>query len=124
MFQQIQLVGRLGSEPELRRTQSGKAVASFSLAVDKPTQGEKKTLWLRVSCWERDAENAAKYLTKGSTVLVIGEVEEPRVFTDRQGNQRASLDITARTVRFLGGKGERTEPVGNVTVDDAEALPF
>jgi single-strand DNA-binding protein len=126
MFQQITIVGRLGQDPESRFTPSGKQVTSFSLAIDRHKGGDKTTLWVRCTAWEQTAEACAKYLSKGSQVLVIGEVEEPRVFTDKSGNQRASLDVTARSVKFLSSKGDaqRVEHVGNVTVDDATEIPF
>jgi single-strand DNA-binding protein len=113
MFQQITLVGNLGSDPEMRYTPSGVAVATFSLAVnrvwnDPNGQRQEKTTWFRISAWRRDAELASQYLSKGRQVLVIGEIEEARTFTDRDGNQRASLEVTARTIRFIGGRGDGT----------------
>lgn len=123
MYQQITLLGRLGNSPEMRYTPAGKAVASFSLAVDKGYGDKKTTLWARVTVWEQQAENCAKYLSKGATVLVLGEVEEPRTWTDKQGNTRASLEITARTVKFIDSKGGGGV-VGEVSVADSEAIPF
>ena len=69
---------------------------------------QEKTVWFRVTAWERDAELVSQYLTKGRQVLIVGEVEEARPFTDRDGNQRASLEVTARTIRFVGGRGDGT----------------
>jgi single-strand DNA-binding protein len=113
MFQQITLVGNLGSDPEMRYTPNGVPVATFSLAVnrvwnDPNGQRQEKTTWFRISAWRREAELVSQYLTKGRQVLIIGEVEEARAFTDREGNQRASLEVTARTIRFIGGRGEGT----------------
>lgn len=109
MYQQITLVGNLGNTPEMRYTPSGAPVASFNLAVNKSWVGQEgqrneKTVWFRVTAWNQTAENVAQYLEKGRQVLVIGEVEEARPWTDREGNQRASLEVTARTVRFLSGR--------------------
>lgn len=109
MFQQIMLVGNLGSDPEMRYTPSGVPVASFSLAVNRvwnsqDGQRQEKTTWFRVTAWRRDAELVSQYLSKGRQVLVLGEVEEARPWTDRDGNLRASLEVTARTIRFLGGR--------------------
>ena len=112
MYQQITLLGRLGNDPEMRYTPAGKAVASFSLAVNRvySRDGERqeKTTWFRVTAWERDAELVSQYLTKGQQVLIVGEVEESRAYTDRDGNQRASLEVTARTIRFIGNRGDGT----------------
>lgn len=111
MYQQITLVGNLGNDPEMRYTPSGVPVASFNLAVNKSWvnqegQRQDKTLWFRVTAWRKQAETVSQYLTKGRQVLVIGEIEEARPWTDRDGNQRASLEVTAQTIKFLGGRGE------------------
>lgn len=106
MYQQITLVGNLGQDPEMRYTPSGVPVTSFSLAVNKSWVGadgqrQDKTLWFRVTAWRKLAETASQYLTKGRQILVVGEVEEARPWTDRDGNQRASLEVTAQTIKFL-----------------------
>lgn len=111
MYQQITLVGNLGNDPEMRYTPSGVAVASFSLAVNKTWtnqegQRQDKTTWFRVTTWRKQAEIVSQYLTKGRRVLVVGEIEEPRPWTDRDGNQRASLEVTAQIVKFLGGRDD------------------
>jgi single-strand DNA-binding protein len=111
MYQQITLVGNLGSDPEMRYTPSGVPVASFSLAVNKTWTGQDgqrqdKTTWFRVTTWRKTAEIVSQYLNKGSKVLVVGELEEARTWTDRDGNQRASLEFTAQTVKFLSGRGD------------------
>jgi single-strand DNA-binding protein len=111
MYQQIILVGNLGQDPEMRYTPSGVPVTTFSLAVNRVWTGQdgqrqEKTTWFRVTAWRRDAELASQFLSKGRQVLVIGEVEEARPWTDRDGNQRASLEVTARTIRFIGSRGD------------------
>ncbi len=111
MYQQITLMGNLGNDPEMRYTPSGVPVASFSLAVNKTWTGQDgqkqdKTTWFRVTTWRKTAEIVSQYLNKGSKVLVVGELEEARTWTDRDGNQRASLEVTAQTVKFLSGRGD------------------
>jgi len=106
-FQQMTLVGNLGNDPEMRYTPSGVPVTSFSLAVNRTWtnqegQKQEKTIWFKVTAWRKLAETVSQYATKGQQVLVVGELEEPRTFTDRDGNMRVSLDVTAQTVRFLG----------------------
>ena len=113
MYQQVILIGNLGNDPEMRYTPSGVPVASFSLAVNKTwtnTEGQKqdKTTWFRVTTWRKNAEIASQYLTKGQRVLVIGELEDARAYTDRDGNMRASLEVTAQTIKFLGKNTEGT----------------
>ncbi len=88
MYQQIILVGNLGQDPEMRYTPSGVPVTSFSLAVNRVWTGQdgqrqEKTTWFRVTAWQREAELASQYLSKGRQVLVIGEA---RAYTDREGN--------------------------------------
>ena len=111
MYQQIILIGNLGNDPEMRYTPSGVAVASFSLAVNRSWTGQDgqrqdKTTWFRVSVWNKQAETVTQYLSKGRQVMVVGEVEEARVFNDRDGNPRASLEVKAQSVRFLGQRGD------------------
>ena len=112
MYQQITLIGNLGNDPEMRYTPSGVPVTSFSLAVTKRWTGQdgqrqEKTLWFRVSAWRKTAENVNQYLTKGSKVLVVGELEEARAYTDREGNLRAALEVTAQNIQFLTPRGEQ-----------------
>ena len=113
MYQQITLVGNLGQDPEMRYTPSGVPVTSFSVAVNKrwtnqEGQQQDKTTWFRVTTWRKQAEVVSQYLTKGSRVLVVGEVDEARPWTDRDGNNRASLEVTANQVRFMSGRDENT----------------
>jgi single-strand DNA-binding protein len=122
MYQQIILIGNLGSDPELRHTASGTPICSFRLAVNKhwTTQdGEKreKTIWFRVSTWQKQAEVANQYLTKGRQVMVIGEVEEPSAYINKAGESAASLEVTARLIKFLGGDHNSD------TVDDETVAP-
>ena len=122
MYQQITLLGRAGQDTDMRYTPSGKAVASFSLAVDKGFGDQKKTIWFRVSLWEKQAESAAKLVTKGMVVLVVGELEEPRTYTDKNGDTRVSLEVTARSWKLVGNVAPK-EPVG-VSVEDSNEIPF
>ncbi len=117
MYQQIMLVGNLGRDPEMRYTPSGVPVSNFSLAVNKryqtqDGQWQDKTLWFRVTAWRRTAETVSQYLTKGAKVLVVGELEEPSTYVDREGNNRVSLEVTAQTVRFLDSRGDNANAGG------------
>lgn len=111
MYQQICLLGNLGSDVEMKYTSSGQPVANFNLAVNKSWtdgQGERKekTTWFRISVWRAQAEICANYIHRGSKVMVIGEVEEARPWTDRDGNAKATIEVTAQTVKFLDGRAE------------------
>lgn len=130
MYQQITLIGNLGGNVELRNTPSGVPVAAFSLATsrtwtDGNGQRQEKTLWLRVTAWRKLGETASKYLAKGSKVLIVGELEEPRTWTDKEGNTRASLEVTASEIRFLDSKSDsRQDTVGDVQLADTAEIPF
>jgi single-strand DNA-binding protein len=113
MYQKTIVVGHLGRDPEMRYTQSGVPVTSFSVATTRKwssASGEQqeKTTWFRVTCWRKLAELTAQYLKKGRLVLVEGDIEAS-AFTDREGNARASLELTATNIKFLGGRGEGGE---------------
>ena len=118
MYQKTIVVGHLGRDPEMRYTQSGVPVTSFSIATTRKwssASGEQqeKTTWFRVTCWRKLAELTAQYLKKGRLVLVEGDIEAS-AFTDREGNARASLELTATNIKFLGGRGEGGEGGGGV----------
>ena len=128
MYQSITLIGHLGGEVESRYTPSGVMVSSFSMAVSrkwtKDGQEQEKTTWFRISVWNKPAEAVATYLGKGSKVLVVGEVENARVFTDRDGNARASLEVTAQNVRFLDSKKSGGDPTDDISVGNEPPIPF
>lgn len=74
--------------------------------------------------WNKQAEIVAQHLAKGRQVMVVGEVEEARAFTDKQGNSRATLEVTAKTVRFLGQRGAGGgDPTDSVNVEEANPMP-
>lgn len=109
-FNKIIIVGNLGRDPELRYTPQGAAVCSFSMATnekrrDKSGELQDITTWFKVTLWRNQAENAAKYLTKGSPVYIEGRlrIEE---WTDRDNNKRYTLDVQATDMQFIGSRGE------------------
>ena len=102
MLNKIFIMGRLTRDPELRRTQSGTAVTSFSLAVDrdyKSQSGEKETDFIDVVAWRSTAEFVSKYFTKGSMIVVSGRLQI-RNWTDKEGNKRRSAEVVADNVYF------------------------
>ena len=105
------LIGRLGSDPEVRYTPSGVAVANFSIATseewkDRDT-GEKKerTEWHRIVAWRRLGEICGEYLSKGKQVYVEGRIQT-RSWDDRDGNKRYTTEIVATDVQFLGSRDD------------------
>lgn len=109
-FNKIIIVGNLGRDPELRYTPQGVAVCNFSVATnekkrDKSGEMQDVTTWFRVTLWRNLAENASKYLTKGSPVYVEGRLglEE---WTDRDGNNRYTLEVQGTEMHFISSRGE------------------
>ena len=124
MFQQIIAVGNLGNDPEMRYTGSGTAVTHFDLAVNKEwtdSAGERqsRTVWMRVTVWRNLAENCAKYLSRGKRVLVVGELEEASAYIDKEGNARASNEVTATRVTFLSPLNNGQDDVENAGESDS-----
>lgn len=106
MLNRIILMGRLTRDPELRRTQSGTAVTSFSLAVDrdfKSQNGEKETDFIDIVAWRATAEFVSKYFAKGRMAVVEGRLQL-RDWTDRDGNKRRSAEVLANSVYFGDSK--------------------
>ena len=102
MLNKIILMGRLTRDPELRRTQSGTAAASFSLAVDrdyKSQSGEKETDFIDVVVWRGTAEFVSKYFAKGRMAVVEGRLQI-RDWTDQNGTKRRSAEVVAESVYF------------------------
>ena len=129
MYQQITLIGNLGQDPEMRYTPSGVAVTHFSVATSRSWTGQdgqrqEKTVWFRISAWRRLAETCNQYLTKGQRVLVVGEVEEPSTWTDREGNTRASLEVRARNVQFLSTRAESEALAAGMGQSDGQGAPM
>ena len=107
MLNHISLMGRLVREPELRRTGSGIAVASFTLAVERDFKeggsNEKKTDYIDCVAWRQAGEFAAKYLAKGRMAAVSGRLQI-RDWTDKDGNKRRSAEVKVENVYFADSK--------------------
>lgn len=115
------LIGNLGKDPELRYTQNGKAVASFSLATtdrfsSRDGDRQEKTEWHRIVTWEKTAENCARFLSKGRSCFVEGRLQT-REWEDKEGVKRRTTEVVAQTVQFLGG------PRGDAGPAEAPAGP-
>ena len=103
MLNHITIMGRLTRDPELRRTASGVAVASFSLAVDRDFSskdgGERETDFIDCVAWRQTGEFVSKYFTKGRMAVVSGRLQI-RNWTDKDGNKRRSAEVVADNVYF------------------------
>lgn len=106
MLNKIIIMGRLTRDPELRRTGSGTAVTSFSLACDrdfKSRSGDKETDFIEVVAWKNTAEFVSKYFGKGRMAVVEGRLQT-RDWTDREGGKRVATEIVADNVYFGDSK--------------------
>lgn len=132
MYQKTTIIGNLGRDPEMKYTPSGKAVTSFSVATSEKWRGNdgeqnERTVWFRVSVFDKAAEAANEYLRKGSKVYVEGRLQGdaatggPRIWNDKDGNPRASFEIVASTVKFLSSKSDGGQQAQAVDESD---IPF
>ena len=132
MYNQITLIGHLGSEVELRYTPTGTPVCTFRMATNSKwtKDGEKteKSVWHRITLWRADAENAAKYLGKGDMVMVVGETEQPSAYINKNQEASAQNEVTGRTIKYLKTKGgaiSGEEHKSSVpTPADVASIPF
>lgn len=124
------IIGNLTADPVQRVTQTGKTVVTFTVAVDRQNGKNNDADFFRVSAWDKLGETCQKYLAKGRKAAVIGSVSAS-AFKGQNGEPHASLEVTARTVRFLTSKGDGAaqdagagaQGDGFVRVDE-EKLPF
>ncbi len=102
------IIGNLGRDPEVRYTQSGQAVASFTVATTETWTGresdrQERTDWHNIVVWGKQAETCGQYLSKGRQVYIEGSIR-PRSYEDRDGNKRYITEIVAQRVQFLGSR--------------------
>lgn len=137
MLNKVFIQGRLCSDPELRHTQSGAAVSSFTLAVDrdfKSHSGERETDFVNCTAWKSVAEFTSRYLSRGRLAIVEGRLQSRR-YTDKDGNNRTAYEVVASSVYFGDSKrdpldklAEDAEPVSDPPIselgENSEDLPF
>ena len=125
MLNHITIMGRLTRDPELRRTGSGVAVASFTVAVDRDFSGrdggERETDFIDCVAWRQTGEFVSKYFTKGSMIVVSGRLQI-RGWTDKEGNKRRSAEVVADNVYF--GENKRSEGAPSAGGYSAPAAGF
>ena len=102
-----QFIGRLGKDPEIRYTQSGSAVASFSLAVGHKYKDKEHTEWVNVSVFGKLAEICGQYLTKGKQVYIAGRMQTEK-WQDKNGQDRYTTKIICNQMQILGSKSDQT----------------
>jgi single-strand DNA-binding protein len=141
MYQKVVIVGRLGTDPEMRYMPDGTAVTNFSVATNRKwtdrSSGEprEETTWFRVSVWGKQAETANQYLSKGRQVLIEGRLKSdpqtggPRMWTAQDGTVRASYELTANLVKFIGSRDDTTTMEGGGAMagpaaQEEDEIPF
>lgn len=139
MLNKVFIMGRLARNPELRRTQSGIAVASFTLAVDRDfkdkASGERQTDWIDCTAWRQAGEFVSRYFTKGRMAVVEGRLQITD-WTDKDGNKRRKTEVVVEQIYFGDSKpaGQSSAPPQNYGAppaqeyteldDDDGELPF
>jgi len=125
-------IGNLVADPQMRTTQSGINVCTFTVAVNKRQKGDAQGAdFFRVSAWRKLGENCQRFLTKGRKVCVVGEVSVS-TYTTQNGETRASMGINAQNVEFLSGANEQhreavqeqPEALGNGWQEVDDDLPW
>ena len=122
MFNLVVLTGRLTADPELKTTQSGISVTSFSIAVDRRYRAgeEKQTDFINIVAWRQQAEFVAKYFKKGNMIGIEGSIQT-RKYTDKNGNNRTAFEVVANNVQFVESKRDSAP---SAVEDNAPAASF
>lgn len=130
MLNHITIMGRLAKDPELRRTNTGTAVASFTLAVDRDFSKENETDFIECVAWKNTAEFVSKYFSKGRMAVVSGKLQI-RGWEDKDGNKRKTAEVIADNVYFGDSKKDAADSATGFSegeyaplMGDDDVLPF
>ncbi len=121
MHQHITILGNVGNVQDLRYTQGGVAVISFSVAVNRKWDGGEETTWWKVAAWRHTAEIVAEYVKKGDKIMVTASRIEVDQWQTRDGEARADLKVTADRVILLGSRDSSNS---NSQRPTTENVPF
>ena len=130
MFNLVVLTGRLTADPELKTTQSGISVTSFSIAVDRRYRAgeEKQTDFINIVAWRQSAEFVAKHFRKGNMIGIEGSIQT-RKYTDKNGNNKVAFEVIANNVQFVDKKSDSSgtpseaQEFSNAGSDDFTEIP-
>lgn len=118
------LIGNMTKQPELKHTEGGMAICRFSIAVNKGYGEKKKTTFVNIVTFNKTAENCERFLSKGSKVGIVGELEI-RQFTGNDGQTKYMTEVLANEVEFLSSKSQLEEQPNDEFVDIEDTdLPF
>lgn len=121
MLNMVVIMGRITADPELRTTQSGLSVTSFSVAVDRgyvKDGGERQTDFINCVAWRQNADFITRYFSKGSMIAITGSLQQ-RSYTDKDGNKRTAYEVIVDRASFCGSKAE--SGTSNAVKNDAPA---
>ena len=122
-FNKVILIGNMTADPELKQTQTGTSVCSFSIAVNrrfsKNEQGQTVD-FINIVAWRQSADFVCRYFKKGNPILVCGQLQT-RTWTDNQGQKRYATEVVADEVSFVAPAGGATAPTGNAPQGDVYA---
>ena len=110
-FNKVILIGNLTADPELKQTQGGISVCSFTIAVNRrfSKDGEQSCDFINIQAWRHQAEFVSKYFNKGKPVLVCGQLQT-RNWTDKDGNKRYATEVVAEEISFVGYNETEDKP--------------
>ena len=97
---QITIAGHLGADPEVRFTSSGQKVTTLRVAAKARKWAKDETIWWKVTVWGEQFDKMMGYFKKGSSIIVMGELNKPEIFTDREGKPQVSMSVTALNLMF------------------------
>ena len=122
MFNLVVLTGRLTAMPELKTTQNGISVCSFTIAVDRPYKSgeEKKTDFINIVAWRGTAEFVTHYFTKGSLIGIEGSIQT-RKYEDKDGNNRTAFEVVANNAQFVMPKSTAEKAFDNDNISENSA---
>lgn len=141
MYNHVTIIGRVGQNPEIRVSQSGKKICRLAVATNSFSGNEKRTDWHKVVCFEKQAENCEKFVKKGSTVCVDGSIQYNK-YKAKDGTERTDTNIMANRIVFLTYGGENnqasapqpqaqpaqnsdgTDTFGGENIQESEEIPF
>ena len=125
-FNKVMLGGRLTADPELKQTQNGTPIATFSIAVNRRYRSndnqQPSADFFNVTAWRATAEFVSRYFRKGSSIFIVGTIQN-RSWTDQQGIKRYATDIVAEDVQFVDSRGESPAASQQSYAPDAYATP-
>ena len=117
------LVGRLGKDPELKYTPSGKSVCNFSLATSNKYEDNEYTVWHNIVAWGKLAELCKEYLSKGREVYIEGRIDN-RSYEKKDGTKGYISEVVVQNVQFVGSRGDSQGDTKPETGKDDDGLPF